>query len=97
MNRHSRPGHIISLTSLYYYASSVGDVLGSFLPGLEQDSRIARNKYIISALVSVIIIFILFSVFVLLTSNRAGIYLLVTLCSLILSLLSMFSGDILQL
>ena len=43
-----------------------------------------------SALVSIIIIFILFSVFALLTSNRAGIYLLVTLCSLILSLFSMF-------
>ena len=43
-----------------------------------------------SALVSIIIIFILFSVFALLTSNRTEIYLLVTLCSLILSLFSMF-------
>ena len=90
MNRHSRPGHIISLTSLYHYTSSVGGVLGSFLPGLEQDSRIARNKYTMSALVSVIIIFILFSAFALLTSNRTGNYLIVTLCSLILSLFSMF-------
>ena len=90
MNGHSRPGHIISLTSLYCYASSVGGVLGFYLPGLEQDSRIARNKYTMSALVSVLIIFILFSVFALLTSNRAGIYLLVTLYSLILSLFSMF-------
>ena len=90
MNRHSRPGHIISLTSLYHYAASVGGVLGSFLPGLKQDSRIAGNKYTMSALVSVLIIFILFSVFALLTSNRTGIYLLVMLCSLILSLFSMF-------
>ena len=90
MNRHSRPDHIISLTSLYHYASSVGGVLGSYIPGLDQDSRIARNKSTMSALVSIIIIFILFSVFALLTSNRAGIYLLVTLCSLILSLFSMF-------
>ena len=90
MNRHSRPDHIISLTSLYHYASSVGGVLGFYLPGLEQDSRIARNKYTMSALVSVLIIFILFSVFALLTSNRTGIYLLVMLCSLILSLFSMF-------
>ena len=89
MNRHSRPGHIISLTSLYQYASSDGGVLGSFLPGLEQDSRIARNKYTMSALVSVIIIFILFSAFALLTSNRTGNYLIVTLCSLIWSLFSM--------
>ena len=90
MNRHYWPDHIISLTSLYHYTSSVGGVLGSFLPGLKQDSRIARNKYTMSALVSVLIIFILFSVFALLTSNRTGIYLLVMLCSLILSLFSMF-------
>ena len=44
MNRHSRPGHIISLISLYHYAASIGGVLGFYLPGLEQDSRIARNK-----------------------------------------------------
>ena len=90
MNRHSRPGHIISLTSLYGYASSVGGVFGSYLHGLDQDSRIAMYRYMMSALVSVLIIFILFSVFALLTSNRTGIYLLVTICSLILSLFSMF-------
>ena len=90
MNRHSRPGHIISLASLYGYASSVGGVLGSYIPGLDQDSRIDMYRYMMSALVSVLIIFILFSVFALLTSNRTGIYLLVTICSLILSLFSMF-------
>jgi FtsH-binding integral membrane protein len=80
----------ISLASLYGYASSVGGVLGSYLPGLEESSRMAMYRYMMSALVSVLVIFVLFSVFALLTSNRSGIYAMVIISSLILSILGIF-------
>ena len=90
MNRNSRNGRMIGFASLYGYASSVGGVLGSYLPGLEPESRMAMYRYMMSALVSVLVIFVLFSVFALLTSNRAGIYGLVTLSSIILSIIGIF-------
>ena len=90
MNRNSRNGRMIGFASLYGYASSVGGVLGSYIPGLDQDSRIAMYRYMMSALVSVLVIFVMFSIFALLTSNRAGIYGLVTLSSIILSIIGIF-------
>ena len=90
MNRRSRAGQIVGYTSLYGYASSVGGVLGTYLNTLDPNSRMDMYRYMMSALVSVLIIFILFSVFALLTSNRAGVYLLVIISSFILSILSCF-------
>lgn len=90
MNRNSRNGRIISFASLYGYASSVGGVLGSYLPGLETESRMAMYRYMMSALVSVLVIFVMFSIFALMTSNRAGIYGLVTLSTIILSIFGIF-------
>ena len=90
MNRRSRAGQIVGYTSLYGYASSVGGVFGTYLNTLDPNSRMDMYRYMMSALVSVLIIFILFSVFALLTSNRAGVYLLVIISSFILSILSCF-------
>ena len=90
MNRRSRAGQIVGYTSLYGYASSVGGVFGTYLNTLEPNSRMDMYRYMMSALVSVLIIFIMFSVFALLTSNRAGVYVLVIISSLILSILSCF-------
>ena len=90
MNRRSRAGQIVGYTSLYGYASSVGGVFGTYLNTLDQNSRMDMYRYMMSALVSVLIIFIMFSVFALLTSNRTGVYLLVIISSLILSILSCF-------
>ena len=80
----------IVLIFMNRYASSVGGVLGSYLPGLEPESRMAMYRYMMSALVSVLVIFVMFSIFALLTSNRAGIYGLVTLSSIILSIIGIF-------
>ena len=90
MNRRSRAGQIVGYTSLYGYASSVGGVFGTYLNTLDPNSRMDMYRYMMSALVSVLIIFIMFSVFALLTSNRAGVYLLVIISSFILSILSCF-------
>ena len=90
MNRRSRAGQIVGYTSLYGYASSVGGSFGTYLNTLDPNSRMDMYRYMMSALVSVLIIFILFSVFALLTSNRAGVYLLVIISSFILSILSCF-------
>ena len=90
MNRQSRHGQMVSFASLYGYASSVGGVLGSYLPGLDHNSRMAMYRYMMSALVSVLVVFVLFSIFALLTSNRAGVYAMVIICTLILSILSAF-------
>ena len=90
MNRNSPNGRRVGFASLYGYASSVGGGLGSYLPSLDQSSRMNMYRYMMSAFVSVLVIFVLFSVFALLTSNRAGIYGLVTLSSLILAILGIF-------
>ena len=90
MNRRSRAGQIVGYTSLYGYASSVGGSFGTYLNTLDPNSRMDMYRYMMSALVSVLIIFIMFSVFALLTSNRAGVYLLVIISSFILSILSCF-------
>ena len=90
MNRRSRVGQMVGYTSLYGYASSVGGSFGTYLNTLDPNSRMDMYRYMMSALVSVLIIFIMFSVFALLTSNRAGVYLLVVFSSLILSILSCF-------
>ena len=90
MNRRSRTGQMIGFASLYGYASSIGGGFGSYLNSIDPNSRMDMYRYMMSALVSVLIIFIMFSVFALLTSNRTGIYLLVVISSLILSILSCF-------
>ena len=90
MNRNSPNGRRVGFASLYGYASSVGGGLGSYLPSLDQSSRMNMYRYMMSAFVSVLVIFVLFSVFALLTSNRAGIYGLVTISSLILAILGIF-------
>ena len=90
VNRESTLRRRIGFASLYGYASSVGGVLGSYISGLEDSSRLAMYRYMMSAFVSVLVIFILFSVFALMTSNRTGIYALVVISSLILSILGLF-------
>ena len=90
MNRRSRVGQMVGYTSLYGYASSVGGSFGTYLNNVDPNSRMDIYRYMMSALVSVLIIFIMFSVFALLTSNRSGVYLLVVFSSLILSILSCF-------
>ena len=77
MNRHSRNGRIMSFASLYGEASAVGGLFGGYLNGLDNDSRIFVYRNMMSAFVSVLIIFVMFSIFALLTSNRSGIYSLV--------------------
>ena len=90
MNRRSRVGQMVGYTSLYGYASSVGGSFGTYLNNVDPNSRMDIYRYMMSALVSVLVIFIMFSVFALLTSNRTGVYLLVVFSSLILSILSCF-------
>ena len=90
MNRNSTFGRRVNFTSLYGYASSVGGVLGSTIAGMDTESRIANFRYCMSAFVSAIIIFVSFSAFSMLTSNRAGIYGLCIAASLILSIISFF-------
>jgi len=57
---------------------------------MDTESRIKNYRYCMSALVSSLVIFLLFSIFSILTSNRAGVYALVTIFSIILGLGSMF-------
>ena len=93
MNRHSRNGRIMSFASLYGEASAVGGLFGGYLNGLDNDSRIFVYRNMMSAFVSVLIIFVMFSIFALLTSNRSGIYSLVIISTLILSIIgSLFWG-----
>jgi FtsH-binding integral membrane protein len=90
LNRRTRAGQIVGFTSLYGYASSVGGAFGAYINSLDPNSRMDMYRLMMSALVSVLIIFIMFSVFALLTSNRAGVYFLVIISSLVLSILSFF-------
>ena len=90
MNRNTQNGRRVSFASLYGYASSVGGGLGAYLSGMDTESRIENYRYCMSALVSSLIIFLLFSIFSILTSNRAGVYALVTIFSIILGIGSMF-------
>ena len=90
INRRTRAGQMVGLTSLYGYASSVGGGFATYLNGLGPDSRMNMYRYMMSALVSVLIIFVMFSVFALMTSNRGGVYSGVVVSSLILSVLTYF-------
>ena len=90
MNRNTQNGRRVSFASLYGYASSVGGGIGIALSGMDTESRIENYRYCMSALVSTLIIFLLFSVFSILTSNRAGVYGLVSLFSIILGIGSIF-------
>ena len=90
MNRNSPNGRRVGFASLYGYASSVGGNLGSYISGLDQNTRMSMYRYMMSAFVSVLVIFVLFSIFALLTSNRAGVYGMVTLSSLVLAIFGIF-------
>ena len=90
MNRNSTWGRRFSFASLYGYASSVGGGLGAFISNMDNESRINNYRYCMSAFVSALTIFIMVSVFSTLTSNRAGIYGLATISSLIVSIISFF-------
>lgn len=90
MNRNSTWGRRVSFASLYGYASSVGGGLGTVISNMDYESRMNNYRYCMSALVSALTIFIMVSVFSTLTSNRAGIYGLATISSLIISIISFF-------
>ena len=90
MNRNTPNGRRVSFASLYGYASSVGGVLGSTIAGMDDQSRIENYRYCMSAFVSMLIIFVMFSVFSILTSNRTGIYLFSTVSSIVLSIFAVF-------
>ena len=89
-NRNTKNGRRVSFASLYGYASLIGGGLGVYLSRMDTESRIKYYRYCMSALVSSLVIFLLFSIFSILTSNRADVYALVTLFSIILGLGSMF-------
>ena len=72
MNRNTKNGRRVSFASLYGNASSVWGGLGVYLSGMDIESRIENYRYYMSAIVSSLIIFLLFSIFPILTSNRAG-------------------------
>ena len=88
-NRNTKNGRRVSCASLYGYASLIGGGLGIYLSRMDTESRIKNYRYCMSALVSSLVIFLLFSIFSILTSNRASVYVLVTLFSIILGLCSM--------
>lgn len=88
MNRNSNWGRRANFMSLYGYASSVGGTLGSTIANMDTESRINNYRYCMSGLVSALIIFIMFSIFSTLTSNRPQIYGLAAISSLVLSLVS---------
>ena len=90
MNRNSRWGRRFSFASLYGYASSVGGTLGSTIANLDTESRITNYRYCMSAFVSALTIFVMFSIFSTLTSNRPGIYALSTIGSFVISIISCF-------
>ena len=90
INTNSNWERRVNFMSLYGYASSVGGTLGSTIAGMDNESRINNYRYCMSGLVSALIIFIMFSVFSTLTSNRTQIYGLATISSLVLSLFSWF-------
>ena len=56
---------------------------------MDTESRIKNYRYCMYALVSSLVIFLLFSIFSILTSNRVSVYVLVTIFSIILGLCSM--------
>ena len=88
-NRNTKNGRRVSCASLYGYASLIGGGLGIYLSRMDTESRIKNYRYCMSALVSSLVIFLLFSIFSILTSNRASVYVLVTIFSIILGLGSM--------
>lgn len=90
MNRNSTWGRRFSFASLYGYASSVGGGLGGVISNMDTESRMNNYRYCMSAFVSALTIFVMVSVFSTLTSNRAGIYGLATISSLIISIISCF-------
>ena len=90
MNRNTQNGRRVSFASLYGYAASVGGSLGTYLSGMDTETRIENYRYCMSALVSSLIIFLLFSVFSIMTSNRTAVYALVSIFSIILGIGSIF-------
>ena len=90
MNRNSTWGRRFNYMSLYGYASSVGGTLGGTIAGMDTESRIRNYRYCMSALVSALIIFVMFSIFSTLSSNRIQIYGFVTISSIVLSIFSLF-------
>lgn len=90
MNRDTPNGRRVSFASLYGYASSVGGALGSTIAGMDDQSRIENYRYCMSAFVSMLIIFVMFSIFSILTSNRTGIYVFSAISSIVLGLFSFF-------
>ena len=90
MNTNTPNGRRVSFASLYGYASSVGGVLGSTIAGMDDQSRIENYRYCMSAFVSMLIIFVMFSIFSILTSNRTGVYLFSAISSIVLALFSFF-------
>ena len=88
MNTNSNWGRRANFMSLYGYAASVGGTLGSTIAGMDNESRMNNYRYCMSGLVSALIIFVMFSIFSTLTSNRTQIYGLATIGSLVLSLVS---------
>lgn len=80
----------VSLVSFYGYALSVGGILGNDIISLDYSNRIEHYSLCLSSLVSSISIFIAFSIFSILTSNRLIIYTLVSISSFILSIISIF-------
>ena len=90
LDRNSRWGRRFSLASLYGYASSVGGTLGSTIASMDSESRITNYSYCMSAFVSALTIFIMFTIFSTLTSNRTGIYALSTIGSIVISIISCF-------
>jgi len=90
MNRNTPRARRASLASLYGYASSVGGSLGSYIARMDTESRVLNYRYCLSAFVSVLIIFSMFSIFSILTSNRTGVYAFSTIGAIVLSLFSFF-------
>ena len=88
MNTRSNWGRRFNFMSLYGYAASVGGTVGGTIAGMDTESRINNYRYCMSAFVSALIIFVMFSIFSTLTSNRTQIYGLATIGSLVLSIVS---------
>ena len=90
LNRNSPNGRRVSFASLYGYAASTGGFVGGALARMDEQSRMDNYRYCISAFLSMLIVFIMFSVFSILTSNRSRVYLYSIIASLVLSVLSIF-------
>ena len=90
LNRDTPMARRVSFAALYGYGASTGGSLGGYIGRMDDQSRMINYRYCMSAFLSLLIIFIMFTVFSILTSNRSRIYLYTFIASIVLSLLSVF-------